>query len=282
MAFRLGRISAGDDFLSSPLYWLFVSNAFDGNPVGVFFNVPYTAYPTTTWGMRVKAEPVDKFYTMWGVYNGDATLGRNSAHGVDFSIRDDAGILVNGMVGYRHNQGRNDAGLPGNYKLGGYFHTGRFEKFDRSIAHDPAGEVVHGNGGFYLLADQMLYREAGPTSVQGLTPFSALLFAPRSSINTFPFFFNAGLTYRGLIPGRDDDEALFGVVYGGFSSDRRRAQRAAGLARQDFEMVLEWSYIIQLGPWLKVQPDVQYVIKPGGTGDIPDALVLGTQIAVNF
>lgn len=33
---------------------------------------------------------------------------------------------------------------------------------------------------------------------------------------------------------------------------------------------------------LLLQPDVQYLIRPGGTGRIPDALVLGVQFSVNF
>jgi porin len=33
---------------------------------------------------------------------------------------------------------------------------------------------------------------------------------------------------------------------------------------------------------LYFQPDLQYVFRPGGTGRIPDALVLGAQVAVNF
>jgi len=45
---RFGRISGGDEFLSSPLYWLFVQNGIDGNPVGIFHNVGFSAYPNAT------------------------------------------------------------------------------------------------------------------------------------------------------------------------------------------------------------------------------------------
>jgi len=30
------------------------------------------------------------------------------------------------------------------------------------------------------------------------------------------------------------------------------------------------------------QPDLQYIIRPSGTGQIPDALVLGAEVGVNF
>jgi carbohydrate-selective porin OprB len=33
---------------------------------------------------------------------------------------------------------------------------------------------------------------------------------------------------------------------------------------------------------LYFQPDLQYVFRPGGTGQTSDALVLGAQVAVNF
>ena len=31
-----------------------------------------------------------------------------------------------------------------------------------------------------------------------------------------------------------------------------------------------------------VQPNLQYIVQPGGTGSIPNALVLGAQIGVIF
>jgi porin len=31
-----------------------------------------------------------------------------------------------------------------------------------------------------------------------------------------------------------------------------------------------------------IQPDVQWVVNPGGTGTIPNALVLGAQVGVVF
>ena len=47
-------------------------------------------------------------------------------------------------------------------------------------------------------------------------------------------------------------------------------------------MALEWTHEFSITPWLSVQPDIQYIIKPSGTSTIPDALVLGGEIAINF
>jgi porin len=46
--------------------------------------------------------------------------------------------------------------------------------------------------------------------------------------------------------------------------------------------VLEIGHRFQVTKWSYIQPDLQYVIDPGGTGDIPDAVVIGAQMGVTF
>ena len=102
-----------------------------------------------------------------------------------------------------------------------------------------------------------------------------------------PFFANGGLVYQGLFSSRPNDTAAFGVAYGAFSSQLARSQRDArsagsGAGIQKYEVALELTYIIQARRWLQVQPDLQYIINPGGTGKIPNALVLGFQLALTL
>jgi porin len=272
---RLGRISTGDDFLTSRLYWLFVNNGFDSNPLSVELNVPYFTYPNAAWGARVRGRPWRPFYVAAGVYNGDPSVTRNGAHGVDFTFRNQ-GVLLAFEAGYEPAHHLDDGTLPGHYKVGGYYHTGRFRRFDATPGSDLPSDAEHGIGGYYFLVDQMVFREDGD---QGLWPFASLVFAPSEQISTLPFFFS--ITYQGLIPQRDEDIAMVGAVYGAFSRDLRRAEAGSPQGQQDFEMVLEWAYIIEIAPWLHVQPDMQYIFKPGGTGNIPAAFVIGGQIAAN-
>jgi porin len=265
---RLGRFGVGDDFLTSPLYTPFVSGAFDGSPGSVGINVPsFTSFPIATWGLRTRVKPLEDFYVMGGAYYSDASLGREQAHGLDFSIRDEAGVFVIGEIGYLHNQRRGMTGLPGNYKLGGYYDSNAYPELGGA-----AQDRVRGNYGVYVLVDQQVYREGPADSPQGLTPFATVTYAPADR-NTFPLFFSAGLVYQGLLSGRDRDTTAFGLAYGRFSRH---------LPRQIFEMELEWTYEIALAPWLTVQPDMQYIVRPGGTGDIPNAWVIGVQIGLNL
>ena len=78
-----------------------------------------------------------------------------------------------------------------------------------------------------------------------------------------------------------------GVAYGAFSSELARSQRDArsagsGAGIQKYEVALELTYIVQATRWLQVQPDLQYIVSPGGTGKIPNALVLGFQLALTL
>ena len=275
---RAGRIATGDDFLTSRLYWLYVNNGFDANPLGVEINVPYFTYPNAAWGGRVRARPLRPLYVAAGVYDSNPAITANSKHGVDFSIHSDDPLLLAFEAGYEpahHVEGV----LPGHYKVGGYYYTGRLRRFGTPPTSNLPQNFQYGSGGYYFLLDQMVWREDGE---QGLWPFVTLVVAPNDAISMFPVLFSGGLTYEGLVPGRDQDVSLVGVIYGGYSAALRRSEAGSAAGQQDFETVIEWGYIITVAPWLHVQPDFQYIIRPSGTGSIPDAFVVGAQIAVNL
>ena len=123
----------------------------------------------------------------------------------------------------------------------------------------------------------MVWQES-PGSDQGLTLWSAFVLSPQQNISRLPFQVNSGIVYRGLVPERDEDIAMLGFVYGEFSDDY--AATVAG--DPTFEIALEAGYRVQLTKFAYVQPNLQWIINPGGTGDIPNALVLGAQMGVTF
>ena len=273
---RAGHLSMGDDFATSPLYWQYVTSGIDGNPGSLVFNVPFTEYPDATIGARVRVRPIEHLSVQFGVYNDD--LDANSAHGGNFAVNFSDGVMLLAEVSYHDRLGDVQQALPGHFSIGGFYHTGRFQRFGAPPGSHLPSDTEYGNAGVYAAVDQMVCRFGDAPDPRGLLPFVALVGAPDDDISTFPFFFDAGVVVRGPIRSRPFDDVLFGIVYGAFSP----ALRAAGDAPQHFEMVLEWSYIWQITPWLQLEPNVQYVIEPGGTGQIPNALVLGAQIAINI
>jgi len=278
--FRLGRIAAGDDFLVSPYDYVFVQNGFDGNPVGIFFNSPgMTAYPNDTWGIRVRLRPTSRTYIMGGVYNGDSSIRANDNNGVDFSL--DGPVFAIVEIAYQANGLPDDQGLLGNYKVGGWYDNSDFTDFN-------TGNLMRGNWGCYGLFDQVLVRFGERGSHRGFGVTGSILVSPDQSVSQMPYFVTAGLVTRGIFPSRPVDVAGLGVVFGHFSNDLQDSQQRAQLLNpnvgvQEQEMVVELTYRVALrNSALFFQPDLQYIIHPGGTGRISDTLVLGAQVAVNF
>jgi porin len=87
--------------------------------------------------------------------------------------------------------------------------------------------------------------------------------------------------------GRDDyDEALGDLAAA--REDERDARREDEASRRrrtgvpDYEAVVELTYRAQVTPWLSIQPDVQWIIHPGGSSKIDNALVVGLRAAITF
>jgi porin len=281
LEFRIGRFATGDDFMVSAYSCVFVQNGFCGNPVGVFLNSPgMTAYPAATWGALVKVKPAARAYAMASMYNGDPAIRDDSHHGADFSMH--GPVFAIGEVGYQLNSLPGDSGLIGNYKAGFWYDHSRYTDFT-TVAPGQTSSASRGNWGIYGQLDQVLVQFGGPRSVRGFGIIASVLASPDASVSQMPFFVNAAFVVRGLFPSRPMDVGGFGVVYGYFSGDLRDAQRRAQQPAQEHETALELTYRLRfLGDALFFQPDVQYVIQPGGTGVIGDAFVAGLQVGVNL
>jgi porin len=283
---RAGRIAAGDDFASSPLYGIFVSNAVDGVPISIPINMFFSVYATSTWGARAKYYLNKDFYLLSGIYNGDSAVSRNDMYGFDFSMRFKQGLAFAQELAYAPAAGVGPMGLPGHYK-GGIYYNGAVRRDlysdingSSSAVTGLAGKKHVGDYNVYVHADQMIYREKG-TKDQGLTPLAVVTIGP-DNINKFPFFIMGGLVYKGLVPKRDDDVTGFEIVYAKYSNKIKESQQSVGTSPQKYEMMLEFTHKIMITKWMYMQPDLQYIIQPGGTGNIDDALVLGFQFGLTF
>ena len=109
---------------------------------------------------------------------------------------------------------------------------------------------------------------------------------------------DAGVTYKGLFPGRELDLSGVAASYGrignaarGLDRDEIRFTGTGGTIR-DYEAVLEITYEARIAPWWTLQPDFQLIAHPGGhvtpplaapsARPIPNALVLGLRSSITF
>jgi len=286
-----GRMTAADLFASLPAFGWQVSGGINGNPTSIFLNAPFTSSPDATWAAALKYRPGKDFYLATGIYQATQRLGDAAYHGVDFSIRPGDGVLLMAQAGWeptffgaaespmRDQDGKrssadDDFGLPGTYVVGGYY-----SNFSFSELNGPG--VQHNAYGLYAMAQQMVWRSSHDPDLN-FSVWGGATYSPQQAIAQMPFMGFAGTIWQGAIPGRGLDQLLFTYLVGTLSHDYAESVVRSGGERPTAEHVLELSYAIYLTPNYTIQPDIQYVIRPGGSGDINNALVIGLQFVANF
>ena len=302
-----GWLRPQKEFIDQPLSKLFVNNSIE-SAKGIGGNIPFSS-SFSTWGGTLELKPTKWYYAKAGLFMAFPGSTASSNHGLAFQgDREDPennGLLVMAETGITPKIG--PAELPGKYAVGGYYYGQDVDSFN--------GTNQYGQYGFYWQADQMLFREPsaeapvfakGPSdgksvasgksaksfkepvevtpelSKQGLYTFNLLSFAPKYN-NLYPFYFQTGLVYEGLIPTRDTDKLMFAIAYGSYSYYNIQSLQADGVVNQpNYTMVLEWDYRLQINKWAYFQPFVQYIIKPNGTGNVQNATILGFAYGLVF
>lgn len=309
ISIRAGQLAADDEFLTSPTAGGLINGTFGWaaiNAANIRSGGP--AYPLAAPGVRLQVKPSSDVTLLAAVFSGDPA-GSNctvnpqicNRHGTTFSFSGGALWIAEAQLAV--NAAPDAAGLPGVYKIGAWHASADY--LDQRFGIDPAtGRVVsladpvmpeairlRGNLGIYGVADQMIWR-GGDRSVNvflraGVTP---------SDRNLISAYVDGGVGIKGLLDGRPDDLLTLGVVHGEIGSHARGLDRdmlafnGPPWPIRDYETVFELSYIARLTPWWSIQPDVQYIVHPGGrvlnpldpTRVIGNAFIAGVRTTINF
>jgi porin len=270
LTFAVGRLAPANTFATLPVFSNYLNDGINTGIGSLGINDPtFTSSPPgVEWGAQAIYNVTPFLHMAVGVFNTNPNAAAGNDHGVNFAFQQgNTGVLTVGQVNYLVNQAPGETGLPGQYTIGGFYDSNDF----RSLSNP--SNMVAGNYSVYALFQQMVYRDGEGSSQKGLTVWGEVAFSPKPSVNTMPYFVGAGMSYQGLIPGRGQDIASLGVIYGTFSGY---------IPSTSAETVIEANYQVTLASWLSVTPDVQYVIKPTGSSGIPNAFVIGAQLAVTF
>ena len=271
-SFRIGQMAADKEFFSSDTAGLFLNNAF-GTPSVFSQNITGPIYPVSAPGVRIRWEPAPAFSIRAAVFSGNVGTATENQHQTRIRLKKENGALVLVEAAYKTHQGKGDDGLPGTFKLGGFYNTNRFD--DRG-----GGSSHHGDYGAYIVADQQVYREkVADDSARGLSVYSRVGFAPRDR-NLVDLEYQGGVTYVGLLRSRPKDIAGLGFAYTHISRDVEAS--TDGPEPGNHESVLEADYLVALNDWCTIQPDAQFIIRPGATTLRRNALVLGLRISLSF
>lgn len=286
ISIRVGQMGADSEFHVSTHAVVFLNGALSWSPC-ISTNLPNggPVYPMSSPGIRLSLTPVSWFSYLGAVFQGNPFAQDVNRYGFRWDLSSSNGYFSIHELNFRVNQESESSNLPGTFRIGNWFDT----------APDPnAGSAQPWNYGFYFIADQMLYSvanselgsmtddkgqqttAASPTN-KGLGVFTHISYSPQAA-SFINFYVDGGLTYKGLIPTRDNDIIGVAVGYGHWSDN---AKDNDGSSNPGYEMVFEATYQMELTPWLNLQPDLQYVIHPSGT-NIANALVLGARTTLSF
>ena len=267
LSLRAGMLLADEEFTILDTAGAFLNATF-GWPEFISMNTVNTgpAFYIPALGGRLMWHPSETFYLQFGVFDGDtfdSPDGDDSVnrHGLHWGMGNGQGTMFMGEMGCHWNN-EGDESLPGVFKLGIWHHSGSFDDFSGGSAHD-------GTQGFYASLEQMVYREYGE---QGLAWFSRTGFAPENR-NEVEQSFQIGVSYIGLLPGRDIDSFALGLSKASISRD---------LPGRTSETVVEAAYEYIFSDDFIIQPSVQWVQDPGAIGELEDALVFGLRVNLSF
>ncbi len=221
-------------------------------------------------GASLTIKPTTWYTLILGIADGQASPYKG---GVSRAFHEEDWYTVYAEQGL-HAKWSSDRGpLPGNYRLGFFYDPGPRATFPRSSRD---GRTRAGDYGMYASLDQMLYRESEEGD-QGLGAF--LRFGYRSPENNrLSRFWSGGLSYKGLIPGRDAD--VLGAAFSLLRPSHHYRHRVD--AEFGNETVYELYYAIRVTKWFVVTPDIQYIDNPGGTDTRSHTLVASLRVRMSF
>jgi porin len=319
MDIKVGQQSLDQEFMVNPNGAYLINTMFGWATVPSYdFPGGGPAYPLSALGVRARYRPTDSITLLGGVFNGSPSPNGNmlccsgnpqmqNPSGTNFPLNGGVLVIIEAQYAYPSlgtmSYANQSQPLSRVYKLGAWYNSENFAEmaFDNtglSLANPASNGVPlghHGNWGFYMTADQMVWMDS-EESGHNVNVFGRVLVAPQSDRNLVTFSMNAGITVHDPFPHRDSDTFAVGMGFAKVSSAAANLDQATAAFTGTFtpvrsgETYIEVSYQYQVAPWWILQPDFQYVFNPGGgvvnpenpTRKVGNELILGLRTVIQF
>jgi porin len=257
---KIGKVDANTELSVIENGLQFLNASTQASPT--IFLFPTTPDPMPS--INLFLTPATFYYASFGAYysNRSVAFGNFVGSPRDIQLSNNGAFLI-GETGLRW-QSAPVLAKDGNLKLGAWGHTGTFTRFD--------GSRKQGASGYYVILDQTLWQPAGePEDGRGLRTFLEYGHT-QSTVNAIDWNIAGGLAWQGPFPTRSKDVLGIGPDYAHISP-------RAGLPKS-YELAIETFYNARITGWLAIQPDLQYIVNPGG--QYADALVGTLHLKVDF
>lgn len=289
LEWRVGRLPVGTDFDSLPCD--FQNLTFCGSQPGNIVGDYWINWPVSQWATTLKWNTTDQTYVKLGAYQlnpryVDNTWARSNGWKLNFP-GGTTGALLPLEFGWTPTLN----GLPGSYKLGGWYNNAGGEHLYYDVNNRPiafTGEAPlqeSARHGGYIALQQQISGDAGG---KGVSLFFNATMAD-SSTSAVDRQFALGAMFNGPFH-RSKDRVGVAVGTTHASSELIRYARLYNQLHADvpmpvadtYELASEVFYDWHPIPSVSVRPNLQYVVNPGGTMQNRNAFVFGLKTSIAF
>lgn len=249
----IGVHDLNSEFVATEYGGTFINSSFGIQP-SASLNVPTSIFPKPVLGVVLDYQINDYFLVRTGIYDGEPVSDPDDIYNLDFTISNTEGLLSISEAQYSHEL----SGKTGTYKLGVLYHTAEFNNMAN-------GETTAGNYNIYAIIDQQINDNMGA--------FAQIGFADKE-YNLNPFYLGGGINLTPTFFNREDDVLGLAFAYAKLSEH-------AGFDK-DHETAIELCYDIAINDHIVFQPDLQYIINPGATSAVDNALIGFMRLKIEF
>jgi porin len=225
-------------------------------------------FPYTGLALRGRWRVNERWLLQAAVIDGVPVDPDHPRRMTSLSLDGDEGALLTAELEHRSSDWRT--------VVGHWRYTSRFEELDRV---GPVGMPRTGrsNAGVYGFVEGPL-AEVGGRALRGVLRLGSA--SPR--YNAFSRTAQAAVLLEQPWLRREGEHLALGIATARRGADVRRAAATAGEPVRSRETLIEITWRAPLGERVVLQPDVQYVLDPGGAPDLRDALVVGLRFEVDL
>lgn len=271
LSIKAGRLGLGMDF--NVMACDFASTAFCAAQMGKWQGNIWMNTPVSQWGARIKQQLNPELAVQVGVYEFNPDNGNGAKEGQGWSLDTEHadGMTIPAEIVWTPKSLINN--LPGSYRVGGMYNTADDPINQKDIVTGQAEDRTF--AGWLAIEQQLTSTGQGR---QGLHSFANFTWHDRVT-NKVDHSQQLGVKYIGLLDSQPND--ILGLAVNRVHVNNRFADsRPAFNADAEYNIELNYSY--NATKWLMLRPNLQYVVNPGATNNVDNALLLGLTSRIIF
>lgn len=255
LSITVGQHDLNSEFCGSEYGASFINSSFGIQP-DISTNVPVSIFPVATLGAILNFKVTHDISVLAAVYDGNPGDQDTNPNSLDIRLNKNEGTI---SIFELQHQTKKDSVMIGSQKVGAWSHN------------------IDNHFGIYVIIDQKLRNEKKDKN-QGLGFFTQAGLSPNRH-SYVDFYYSFGFHYTGLIKGRDEDILGLAINNLNIAKNYRNENPSENLSD---EKVIELTYSAHINDFLTIHPDLQYVIKPGGSASVKNALVGILRLVAEF